>query len=211
MNRHLRRVIQENNYGEMMAMGADGSLGKTLFQFRNFVMTAYSKQLLHGLHMWDLTFFMSFASSTMLAGLVYIAQQNIQAIGKTGEEREEFIENRLSLEAIGGATFQRNTFSSLLPAVIDTTLHYTGQDMMFNYRSSGLETNLWTGNPTWSLLGNAGKAVRGAGQAITDDEYDFSKRDAYKWLRIAPYQNMLGIRNVLQYMIDDSDLPSTSK
>jgi len=211
MNRHLRRVIQENNYGEMMAMGADGSLGKTLFQFRNFVMTAYSKQLLHGLHMRDLTFFMSFASSTMLAGLVYIAQQNIQAIGKTGEEREEFIENRLSLEAIGGATFQRNTFSSLLPAVIDTTLHYTGQDMMFNYRSSGLETNLWTGNPTWSLLGNAGKAVRGAGQAITDDEYDFSKRDAYKWLRIAPYQNMLGIRNVLQYMIDGSDLPSTSK
>ena len=211
MNRHLRRVIQENNYGEMMAMGADGSLGKTLFQFRNFVMTAYSKQLLHGLHMRDLTFFMSFASSTMLAGLVYIAQQNIQAIGKTGEEREEFIENRLSLEAIGGATFQRNTFSSLLPAVIDTTLYYTGQDMMFNYRSSGLETNLWTGNPTWSLLGNAGKAVRGAGQAITDDEYDFSKRDAYKWLRIAPYQNMLGIRNVLQYMIDGSDLPSTSK
>ncbi len=211
MNRHLRRVIQENNYGEMMAMGADGSLGKTLFQFRNFVMTAYSKQLLHGLHMWDLTFFMSFASSTMLAGLVYIAQQNIQAIGKTGEEREEFIENRLSLEAIGGATFQRNTFSSLLPAVIDTTLHYTGQDMMFNYRSSGLETNLWTGNPTYALVENIGKAVRGAGQAITDDEYDFSKRDAYKWLRIAPYQNMLGIRNVLQYMIDGSDLPSTSK
>jgi len=211
MNRHLRRVIQENNYGEMISMGADGSLGKTLFQFRNFVMTAYSKQLLHGLHMWDLTFFMSFASSTMLAGLVYIAQQNIQAIGKTGEEREEFIENRLSLEAIGGATFQRNTFSSLLPAVIDTTLYYTGQDMMFNYRSSGLETNLWTGNPTYALVENIGKAVRGAGQAITDDEYDFSKRDAYKWLRIAPYQNMLGIRNVLQYMIDGSDLPSTSK
>ncbi len=211
MNRHLRRVIQENNYGEMMAMGADGSLGKTLFQFRNFVMTAYSKQLLHGLHMRDLTFFMSFASSTMLAGLVYIAQQNIQAIGKTGEEREEFIENRLSLEAIGGATFQRNTYSTLIPSLLDMGLYYSGNDTMFNYRSSGLETNLWTGNPTYALVENIGKAVRGAGQAITDDEYDFSKRDAYKWLRIAPYQNMLGIRNVLQYMIDGSDLPSTSK
>jgi len=211
MNRHLRRVIQENNYGEMISMGADGSLGKTLFQFRNFVMTAYSKQLLHGLHMRDLTFFMSFASSTMLAGLVYIAQQNIQAIGKTGEEREEFIENRLSLEAIGGATFQRNTYSTLIPSLLDMGLYYSGNDTMFNYRSSGLETNLWTGNPTYALVENIGKAVRGAGQAITDDEYDFSKRDAYKWLRIAPYQNMLGIRNVLQYMIDGSDLPSTSK
>ena len=45
MNRHLRRVIQENNYGEMMAFGAsDSTLGKVLFQFKNFVTTAYSKQ-----------------------------------------------------------------------------------------------------------------------------------------------------------------------
>ena len=147
----------------------------------------------------------------MLAGLVYIAQQNIQAIGKTGTEREEFLEDRLSLESIGGATFQRNTYSTLIPSLLDMGLYYSGNDTMFNYRSSGLETNLWTGNPTYALVENIGKAVRGAGQAITDDEYDFSKRDAYKWLRIAPYQNMLGIRNVLQYMIDGSDLPSTSK
>ena len=211
MNRHLRRVIQENNYGEMMAMGADGTIGKTLFQFRNFVMTAYSKQLLHGLHMKDLTFAISFLSSTMLAGLVYFAQQNIQAIGKTGTEREEFLEDRLSLKSIGGATFQRNTYSTLIPAVFDTTNHFLGGNTYFNYRSSGLEINLLTGNPTYSLLEKAGGAVIGTAKSIRDDEYDFSKRDAYKWLRIAPYQNMLGIRNVLQYMIDESDLPKTSK
>ena len=211
MNRHLRRVIQENNYGEMMAMGADGSLGKTLFQFRNFVTTAYSKQLLHGLHMRDSTFFSSFMTSTMLAGLVYIGQQYAQAVGKTGEERDDFLERRLSPEAIGGATFQRNTYSTLLPAFIDTGAYLSGFDPFLNYRSSGLETNIWTGNPTISLIEKTTGAIRSTGRAIVDDEYDFSKRDAYKWLRIAPYQNMLGIRNVLQYMIDDSDLPSTSK
>ena len=211
MNRHLRRVIQENNYGEMMAMGADGSLGKTLFQFRNFVTTAYSKQLLHGLHMRDFTFFSSFMTSTMLAGLVYVGQQYAQAVGKTGEERDDFLERRLSPEAIGGATFQRNTYSTLLPAFIDTGAYLSGADPFLNYRSSGLETNIWTGNPTISLIEKTTGAIRSTGRAIVDDEYDFSKRDAYKWLRIAPYQNMLGIRNVLQYMIDDSDLPSTSK
>ena len=211
MNRHLRRVIQENNYGEMMAMGADGSLGKTLFQFRNFVTTAYSKQLLHGLHMRDFTFFSSFMTSTMLAGLVYVGQQYAQAVGKTGEERDDFLERRLSPEAIGGATFQRNTYSTLLPAFIDTGAYLSGADPFLNYRSSGLETNIWTGNPTISLIEKTTGAIRSTGKAIIDDEYDFSKRDAYKWLRIAPYQNMLGIRNVLQYMIDDSDLPSTSK
>ena len=211
MSRHLRRVIQENNYGEMMAMGADGSLGKTLFQFRNFVTTAYSKQLLHGLHMRDFTFFSSFMTSTMLAGLVYVGQQYAQAVGKTGEERDDFLERRLSPEAIGGATFQRNTYSTLLPAFIDTGAYLSGADPFLNYRSSGLETNIWTGNPTISLIEKTTGAIRSTGKAIIDDEYDFSKRDAYKWLRIAPYQNMLGIRNVLQYMIDDSDLPSTSK
>ena len=70
------------------------------------------------------------------------------------KEREEFIENRLSLEAIGGATFQRNTYSTLIPSLLDMGLYYSGNDTMFNYRSSGLETNLWTGNPTYALVEN---------------------------------------------------------
>ena len=211
MNRHLRRVIQENNYGEMMAMGADGSIGKTLFQFRNFVTTAYSKQLLHGLHMRDFTFASSFLTSTMLAGLVYIGQQYAQAVGKTGAERDEFFEDRLSAEAIGRATFQRNTYSTLIPAFVDTGAYLFGFDPFLNYRSSGLETNIVTGNPTYSLIQNIGRAASSTGKAVFDDEYDFSKKDAYKWLRIAPYQNMLGVRNILQYMIGDSNLPDTSK
>ena len=211
MNRHLRRVIQENNYGEMIALGTkEGSLSKTLLQFRNFVLTAYAKQLQHGLHMRDFTFFSSVMSSTMIASLVYVAQQYVQSIGKTGEERDEFLQERLSPKAIGGATFQRNTYSTLIPAILDMGLYYSGNDTLFNYRSSGLETNLWTGNPTYSLLQKTGGAIRSTGKAIFDDEYDFSKRDAYKWLRILPYQNMLGVRNVLQYMIDESDLPRTS-
>ena len=211
MNRHLRRVIQENNYGEMMAMGADGSIGKTLFQFRNFVTTAYSKQLLHGLHMRDFTFASSFLTSTMLAGLVYVGQTYAQSVGKTGAERDEFFEDRLSAKAIGRATFQRNTYSTLVPAITDTGAYLFGFDPFLNYRSSGLETNIVTGNPTYSLIQNIGRAASSTGKAVFDDEYDFSKKDAYKWLRIAPYQNMLGVRNILQYMIGDSNLPDTSK
>ena len=86
------------------------------------------------------------------------------------------------------------------------------QELIYlNYRSSGLETNIVTGNPTYSLMQNIGRAASSTGKAVFDDEYDFSKKDAYKWLRIAPYQNMLGVRNILQYMIGDSNLPDTSK
>jgi hypothetical protein len=209
MNRHLRRVIQENNYGEMVAMGADGSIGKTLLQFRNFITTAYSKQLLHGLHMRDFTFFSSFTSSMMIASLVYIAQNYVQAQGMSKSKREEFLEKRLSPEAIGRATFQRSTYSTLIPTVFDVGTYFAGQDPWFNYRSSGLDINLWTGNPTYSLIEKLGGAIRGTGKSIFDDEYDFSKRDAYKWKAVLPYQNMVGITNILQFMIDESDLPRT--
>ena len=213
MNRHLRRIIQENNYGEMLAIGngEKSPFAKVVLQFRNFIITAYAKQLQHGLHMRDFTFFSSVASSTMLASLVWIAQQHIRAIGKSEDEKAEYLEENLSVESIAKAAFQRSTFSTLIPAVLDTGLYITGFNPQFNYRSSGLETNLITGNPTYALGEKVVGALRSTGKAIFDDEYDFSKRDAYKWKSILFYQNMIGVTNILQHMIDESDLPSTSK
>ncbi len=213
MNRHLRRVIQENNYGEMVAIGngEKSPLAKVVLQFRNFILTAYSKQLQHGLHMRDFTFFSSIASSSIIASLVWVAQQHIRAIGKSKDEKEKYLEENLSIESIGKAAFQRSTFSTLIPAILDTGLYITGNNPQFNYRSSGLETNLITGNPTYALGEKIVGAIRSTGKAIIDDEYDFSKRDAYKWKSIMMYQNMIGFTNILQYMIDESDLPSTSK
>jgi hypothetical protein len=211
MSRHIRRIVQENNYGEMLVMGTDGTLGKTMLQFRNFVITAYSKQLLHGLHMWDFTAFASAMTSTFMAGLVYVAQTHIQAIGKSPEEKQDFLNERLSLPSVGKAAFQRSTYSTLMPTFIDTFRAAGGSEPLFNYRSSGLEINLVTGNPTYRLIEKGGGALVGVTQSMLDDEYDFSKQSLYKLKAIAPYQNMLGITNILQYLIDDSDLPDKPK
>ncbi len=211
MSRHIRRIVQENNYGEMLAIGTDSGLGKTVLQFRNFVITAYSKQLLHGLHMRDFTAFASAMTSTFIAGLVYVAQTHIQAIGKSPEEKQDFLDKRLSYLSIGSAAFQRSTYSTLLPTFVDTIRDPFGAEPLFNYRSSGLEINLVTGNPTYRLFEKGYGAVKSIGTAIADDEYDFSKQSLYKLKAIAPYQNMLGITNILQYLIDDSDLPDKPK
>jgi hypothetical protein len=211
MSRHIRRVVQENNYGEMLAIGTDSGLGKTVLQFRNFVITAYSKQLLHGLHMRDFTVFASAMTSTFIAGLVYVAQTHIQAIGKSPEEKQDFLDKRLSYLSVGKAAFQRSTYSTLLPTFIDTIKDPFGSEPLFNYRSSGLEINLVTGNPTYRLFEKGYGALKSVGTAIADDEYDFSKQSLYKLKAIAPYQNMLGITNILQYLIDDSDLPDKPK
>ena len=211
MGRHLRRVVQENNYGEMLVVGTDGGLGKTMLQFRNFVITAYSKQLLHGLHMRDFTAFSSAMTSTFLAGLVYVAQTHIQAIGKSPQEKKEFLEKRLSVGSIGKASFQRSTYSTLLPTFADTFRDPFGAEPLFNYRSSGLEVNVITGNPSYRLITKGWGAISDIGTAAVNDEFDFSKQSLYKLKAIAPFQNMLGITNILQYMIDESDLPDKSK
>lgn len=211
MSRHLKRVIQEVNYGEMVAIGADSTTGKLLLQFRNFMLNAYGKQLVHGLHMRDFTAFSAAMTSTFLASLVYVAQTYVQSIGKGKTQKEDFLDKQLDPANIAKAAFQRSTYSTLFPTLIDTGAYLSGFNPLFNYRTTGLDINIITGNPTYSLFTNASSAVRNTGKAIFDDQYDFSKADANKWLRILPYQNMLGIKNVMQYLIDRSDLPEKSK
>jgi hypothetical protein len=211
MSRHLKRVIQEANYGEMVAIGADSSTGKLLLQFRNFMLNAYGKQLIHGIHMKDFTAFSSAMSSAFIASLVYVAQTYVQSIGKGKQQKEDFLDKQLQPLAIGRAAFQRSTYSTIFPTLVDTGAYLTGFDPLFSYRTTGLDANIITGNPTYTLFSNTGTAVRNTGKAIFDDQYDFSKSDANKWLRILPYQNMLGIKNVMQYLIDGSDLPEKSK
>jgi hypothetical protein len=211
MSRHLKRVIQEANYGEMVAIGADSSTGKLLLQFRNFMLNAYGKQLVHGIHMKDFTAFSAAMSSVFIASLVYVAQTYAQSVGKGRQQKEDFLEEKLKLGSIGKAAFQRSTYSTIFPTLIDTGAYFSGFNPLFNYRTTGLDANIITGNPTYTLFSNAGTAVRNTGKAVFDDKYDFSKSDANKWLRILPYQNMLGIKNVMQYLIDGSDLPEKSK
>ena len=213
MARHLKRITQEGNYGEAVGyLGlADSSVGKTLVQFRNFVLTAYSKQLLHGIHMNDLNFYVSLAAGSFFTGLAYTAQTLAQSAGKGDSERIDFLEERLSPKSIGKAIFQRNTYSTIVPSIFDTLRYTAGYDPVFSYRNTGLETNIITGNPSYQLAEKVVRAGQGIYQSTFNDEYDFSKKDAKNILRIMPYQNMLGWSNFTQHMIDESDLPYYSE
>ena len=213
MARHLKRVVQENNYGEAIGFLRlpDSSLGKSLIQFRGFVTNAYAKQLLHGLHMRDFNFFAKFMIGSFIAGLGYVVQTYLNAQGKGSQEKDRFLEEKLDPLAIAKATFQRNTYSTIIPPLFDTLAYTSGFDPLFNYRTTGLDSNIWDGNPSISLIKQIGESTRGVGKSLFDEEYDFSKKDAYSILRVLPYQNLLGVKNVLQYMVDESDLPERSE
>ena len=80
----------------------------------------------------------------------------------------------------------------------------------FNTRSSGLEINLWKGNPTMDLIDGSFRTL-GQIQKSWRDDYRFSRTDLNRAMRLLPFQNMYGITNILNYIRDNSGLPSKGK
>ena len=215
INRWGRRTIQENDIGETMFLGGftDSTLGKIMFQFRGFMMTAYGKHLLHGIKMNDMTAYMGFMSSMVFAGLAFTAQMNAQAILMNKRDRKKFMEKKFGktdeeiIMSIAKASFQRSAFASLLPAFIDSGLGVIGADPFFHYRSTGLDSNIITGNPTYDLIFNkAIKGTRGTIKSMWDKDYEFSQSQYNDLTQLLLFQNALGIQNVIK-KIGSSTLP----
>tara|TARA_S200000501_G_C20846934_1_gene753995 strand:- start:135 stop:2618 length:2484 start_codon:yes stop_codon:yes gene_type:complete len=210
INRWGRRTIQENDIGEQMFLGGltDTTTGKILFQFRGFMMTAYGKHLLHGLKMNDVQAYKGFVMSTMFAGMAYVAQIQAQAVLMTGRDRKKFLENRLGktedeiIKNIAKAGFQRSAFASLIPAFVDTGLGIFGVNPLFHYRSTGLDSNIITGNPTYDLLWTKGFSPTGGiartAKSMWDSDYDFSQSQYNDLTQMFILQNALGIQNVIR-------------
>jgi hypothetical protein len=218
INRWGKRTIQENDIGEQMFLGGltDTTTGKLLFQFRGFMMTAYGKHLLHGLKMNDVQAYKGFVMSTMFAGMAYVAQIQAQALLMTGRDRKKFLENRLGkteediIKNIAKAGFQRSAFASLLPATIDSGLGLFGVNPLFHYRSTGLDSNIITGNPTYDLLWTKGFSPTGGiartAKSMWDSDYDFSQSQYNDLTQMFILQNALGIQNVIR-KIGSMNLP----
>ena len=209
--RFARRVIQENDIGETAYMGRkamlnarglqDSPLGKILFQFRTFMMTAYGKHFIHGLKFRDYQTFEGFMTQSLFASIGYILRTMTVSAAMGSREREEYLEKKLSVKAISRASFQNSAYASLLPGAFDSTVGLFMEEPLFHYRSSGLDTNFITGNPTFSLfyqkirptLNEVGKAIN----PTVDDGYtesDFNKlKGALMFSNYPPITGMLNI------------------
>ncbi|WP_422049734.1 hypothetical protein [Shimia sp.] len=199
VDRWAKKSIQENDIGNMPDF-MSYELGKTIGQFRSFMMAAYVKQTLAGIHNRDWETFSAFTTSMFFGGLFYAAQQNINSIGR--DDREDFLEQRLNPQALAEASFQRAAFSSVIPLAFDTGREAFGLDPIFDFRSSGLRggggpVGATLGNPTGDLIDGVFRATGGMAQAAFSSDYDFSQKDAKAVAKVIMFQNAFGIRNVI--------------
>jgi len=206
VDRWAKRVIQENDIGNMPRGVMTSELGKTIAQFRTFMLSAYAKQLLNGVAHRDWATASSFLMSMVFGGLFYTAQTGVNSIGR--EDREEYLEDRLSTASIAKAAFQRAGWSSLIPMAADNTVGMLMDEPIFAYRTTELGSHAFFGNPSADLLNTSMRAAQGAARAAIDDNYTYSKRDFDAAWRTMFLNNAFVVRNIGQMI--GSQLPEGS-
>ena len=212
MRRLAHRTVQQADIGEKAyfgylkeyGMNADGHLGQIAYQFRSFMFTSWAKQFLYGLKMRDAIVFDQFMNSMLWGSLMFSAQTSLA--GLVHPNQKEFYENRLNPATIAKAGFQRAAFASLLPIGANIIGSAYTDNPIFGYRTSGLDTNIITGNPTYSLIfQKLIPTMKAVSQSTFNPERTFSQSDGNKAIGLLPFYNLVGLQQFLRAIT--SELP----
>ena len=199
ISRWTRRSIQQNDVGNLN-LYMTSTMGQILTQFRTFMLVSYAKQTLHNIKAKDFRAMSAMLHSVAFAGLAYTAQTQVNA--QFRDDKEEFLKERLSVDAIAKASFQRSSWASLFPALVDTGAMFYTDDPVFAYRSTGLDTNLIGGVPSVQLISKGLSSAQAASRALLNPDKQFSQGQQRALNTLVPFQNAIGIKNALNKLVD---------
>tara|TARA_S200002703_G_scaffold27105_2_gene23229 strand:+ start:34 stop:3264 length:3231 start_codon:yes stop_codon:yes gene_type:complete len=199
ISRWTRRSIQQNDVGNLN-LYMTSTMGQILTQFRTFMLVSYAKQTLHNIKAKDFRALSAMLHSVAFAGLAYTAQTQVNA--QFRDDKEEFLKERLSAEAVAKASFQRSSWASLFPALVDTGAMFYADDPVFAYRSTGLDTNLIGGVPSVQLISKGLGSAQAASRALLNPDKQFSQGQQRALNTLVPFQNAIGIKNALNKLVD---------
>lgn len=193
VNRTARRQIQTSDIGGIHPLMATDA-GRIIMQFRSFFIQAWEKQFLHRIQMGDWQAFTSAMSVSLVAGMAYVAQQSLLAIGRP--DADEYLAERLSDGAIAKAAFQRSAWSTLIPGIVDTAGYHMGADPIFTYRHTGMDTNFFFGNPLIDTVSSGSRALRAGSNRVQGEEW--TESDFRSWSNLMPFRRVFGIANMVE-------------
>jgi len=199
LHRETTRMVQENDISGTFGW-QNRAIGKMLWQFRSFVLQAHTRQGLYMVNMKDRHAVSAMMMQSFFGSLSWTAQKGIKisalmAIGDMAAAKKE--QKRLEGWNLPKAAIQRAAWAGMIPMIVDSGLYAAGAETpLFAYRTSGLEANLWTGNPTVDLATNMLGAVSGATRAVAGGGYN--QNDARALIRSLPFQNIMIFGDALQ-------------
>jgi hypothetical protein len=201
VSRWSRRVVQEPNIGDF-SRWMTSDMAKVFLQFRNFTIGSVENQLGYNIHRIQegrvLDAVAPMSAALVSGSLVYIGWVYMNSIGR--EDRATYLHERLSPGAIAKGAIQRAGWTSIVPAAVDTASFCAGFDPVFNdyARTTGLKSDALLGNPTFEMLNRAQQVARGIGGSVFNPDYRWSQEDYRAARGLIPWNNAIGIRNILQ-------------
>ena len=205
--RWTRQSIQQNDVGNLN-IHMTSTMGKIFTQFRAFMLVSHSKQFLHNIKRNDFAAYQAMMWSTFYGAMAYTAQTHVNAIGR--DDKAEFLKERLSAEEIGKMAFARSSWAALFPSGLDYLALAAGYEPMFSYkRSTGLATGFLSGAPIINQLDTMGKTIQGGSRSLLNPDYQWSRGQQRALNSLLPFQNAIGIKNILNQMVEG--LPEQAK
>ncbi len=128
--------------------------GKVLMQFRSFAMASHAKLFLNGLSHRDSVLATTAMLSASLGALSYTVQTMVNHAGD-----QEELDKRLTPQAILTSGIQRAGIFGMVPQGIDNMLYLTGQDTIFNGRTTQQASAGIMSNPTASTATSLGRLI----------------------------------------------------
>lgn len=213
------RAVQENDIGSS-AWWMHTGWGRMLTQFRSFVMNALIKQTLYSARFAmadgrpDGQVWAAFALTMFFGGLSYTGRQYLNSIGQP--DPEAYRQERIgSLERIALNAFNSTGYASIIPGSVDTIIAATGNlggavdgPLFAMGRTTGLGSDILTGNPTYDLYKKAKETAR-LPFLVPQDSYQLSQTDVRKAASLLPLNNVTGVRNMIAFL--NQDLPEHSQ
>lgn len=204
--RWAKYAVLANDPGAMSRVMGNW-FGKLVFQFRSFVMGAWSRHLMHNIHMRDWETAATFLLTGFGGVLTHIAYSHYRFA--SDPRREEKLDKALSWQGLLAGGFQRTSWSSFIPTVADSALAMAGQDPVFGFRMSGQASNFLTGNPTFSLVDDAQKGLGTIGGNLLSGDNNMSQQDARNVAKAFPWGNWVPFIHLMNTMT--RDLPEYDK
>ena len=197
IHRETRRVVQENDLASMIPiMGT--TLGQTMFQFMSFTMQGWNKQLMYSLNHRDMVSAMSLSHGLMIAAVTYWGRTMAESMGKSSDERQKFMEDRLNGKQWLSNTVGRVAQASMLPNLFDTVSPVP----LFSGMRTTSDVSSIASNPTLSTI-NTLISMKKLVVNAASSEQQTTEADVKQWLRLVPLNNTVGISNIYNMLASE--------
>lgn len=195
---------------QQFAMWMDDPLGRVLMQLRKWGAASYEGKGLGMLQNRDGRSARSFVSMAAVAAAWYAALKYKDSL--TQEDPQAYRDKYLTPEKVFLVGATRAGYFGLLPTVADGVLNAHGEDAVFSQGRASAVTggNILGGSPTADAMGKAWRFYNSSRRLAFSDDYNLSKYDVRNASQLL-IPRFAGVSEALDFMINNSDLPDTSR